>query len=68
MKKALIPLFIYLLLTNVWIFSQELSESELKSRELFSESLQLLFEGEKYEARVQLNQAMSGEIYITDIP
>ncbi|MDK2907438.1 MAG: hypothetical protein PWQ66_1399 [Petrotoga sp.] len=68
MKKAIIPLFIYLLLANVWIFSQELSESELNSRELFSESLQLLFEGKKYEARVQLNQAMSGEIYITDIP
>ncbi|KUK81257.1 MAG: Uncharacterized protein XD96_1219 [Petrotoga mobilis] len=68
MKKALIFLFIYLLLMNFWVFSQELSESELKSRELFSESLQLLFEGEKYEARVKLNQAMSGEIYITDIP
>ncbi|PNR96189.1 hypothetical protein C8D75_1440 [Petrotoga olearia] len=68
MKKALFPLFIYLLLMNLWIFSQQLSESELKSRELFSESLRLLFEGNKYEARVQLNQAMSGEIYITDIP
>jgi len=68
MKKAIIPFFIYILLVNVCIFSQELSESELKSRELFSDSLRLLFEGEKYEARVQLSQAISGEIYITDIP
>jgi hypothetical protein len=49
-------------------FSQELSKSELESRKLFGESLNLLFEGNKYEARIKLNEAMSGEIYITDIP
>jgi tetratricopeptide (TPR) repeat protein len=49
-------------------FSQELLKSELESRKLFKESLNLLFEGNKYEARIKLNEAMAGEIYITDIP
>ncbi|MGM0641677.1 MAG: hypothetical protein ACQESN_09680 [Thermotogota bacterium] len=49
-------------------FSAELSEGEQRSRELFSESLELLFSEQKYEARLKLNEAMSGEVYIEDIP
>src|SRR6056297_1896157 len=49
-------------------FSAQLSEGEQKSRELFSESLELLFSEQKYEARLKLNEAMSGEVYIEDIP
>lgn len=66
MKKFVIVIFILIFLTMG--FSQELSKSELESRKLFAESLSLLFEGNKYEARIKLNEAMSGEIYITDIP
>jgi len=68
MRKFFLLVFIFLLIINTGLFSQELSESELDSRRFFGESLRLLFDGEKYEARAMLNQAMTGEIYITDIP
>ena len=66
MKKFFLVLILCFL--GVVSFSQELSESELESRKLFSESLDLLFIDKKYEARMKLNEAMTGEIYITDIP
>ncbi|HOO73839.1 MAG TPA: hypothetical protein PLS66_00970, partial [Tepiditoga sp.] len=40
----------------------------MKSRHLFSDSLDLLFDNNKYEAKLKLNEALSGEVYIEDIP
>ncbi|TGG88685.1 hypothetical protein [Geotoga petraea] len=66
MKKSLLISFSLLfILIGV---SAELSRGEQRSREIFSESLELLFSEQKYEARLKLDEAMSGEVYIEDIP
>ncbi|HPA93384.1 MAG TPA: hypothetical protein PLI39_05640, partial [Petrotogaceae bacterium] len=66
MKKQIIT--ILLLLISALCFCIDLNERELKSRKLFSDSLQLLYSEKKYEARVALNDALAGQMYIEDIP
>ena len=66
MKKFFLILFSFLIILTG--FTADLSEGEQKSREIFSESLELLFSEQKYEARLKLDEAMSGEVYIEDIP
>jgi hypothetical protein len=66
MKKFFLILFFFLIILTG--FTAVLSEGEQKSREIFSESLELLFTEQKYEARLKLDEAMSGEVYIEDIP
>ncbi|KLO24937.1 hypothetical protein X274_01475 [Marinitoga sp. 1155] len=38
------------------------------ARRLFSESLNSFFSGKKYEARLKLEEAMSNQIYLRDVP
>lgn len=66
MKKQII--MILLILISALCFCIDLNERELKSRKLFSDSLQLLYSEKKYEARVTLNDALAGQMYIEDIP
>lgn len=64
MKKIL---FIFLLMSSI-IFSQNLTESEKMARKIFSESLNDYYSGKKYEARLKLEEAMSNQIYLKDVP
>ncbi|BBE30461.1 hypothetical protein OSSY52_06020 [Tepiditoga spiralis] len=66
MKKFFLISILLLLFINV--FTSELTKREFDSRIKFSESLKLLFDNKKYEARIKLADAISGEVYIEDIP
>ncbi|UYO98880.1 hypothetical protein OF820_07300 [Oceanotoga sp. DSM 15011] len=66
MKKTLC--IILMIIVGLLAFSNELNSSEKKSRQLFSESLELLFKEKKFDARLKLNEAMNGEVYLNDIP
>ncbi|KLO22432.1 hypothetical protein X275_06245 [Marinitoga sp. 1197] len=64
MKKII---FIFILFYSI-AFSQNLTDSEKMARKLFSESLNSFFSGKKYEARLKLEDAMSNQIYLRDVP
>ncbi|NUU99008.1 MULTISPECIES: hypothetical protein [unclassified Marinitoga] len=64
MKKII---FIFILFYSI-AFSQNLTDSEKMARRLFSESLNSFFSGKKYEARLKLEEAMSNQIYLRDVP
>ncbi|MBM7559281.1 hypothetical protein [Marinitoga litoralis] len=66
MKKFFIILL--LIIISGLSFSQKLTESEKMARKLFSESLDSFFSGKRYEAKLKLEEAMSNQIYLNDIP
>lgn len=67
MKKNIIFIFLILFIV-IFNFGADVTINEMKSRHLFSDSLDLLFDNNKYEAKLKLNEALSGEVYIEDIP
>jgi len=67
MKKNIIFIFLILFIV-IFNFGADVTINEMKSRHLFSDSLDLLFDNNKYEAKLKLNKALSGEVYIEDIP
>ncbi len=66
--KKMFFVFSIIILFSLNLFSIDFSPSELETRLLFSESLELLFNEQKYEARIKLTEAISGEVYIDDLP
>ncbi|GAB6189580.1 hypothetical protein JCM30566_13200 [Marinitoga arctica] len=64
MKKLLI---IFILLSSI-LFSQNLTEGEKEARKLFSESLKDFYSGKKYDSRLKLEEAMTNEVYLKDMP
>ncbi|KAF2956507.1 hypothetical protein [Marinitoga sp. 38H-ov] len=64
-RNFIILLFIFIISVS---FSQNLTESEKMARKLFSESLDSFFSGKRYDAKLKLEEAMSNQIYLNDIP